>query len=1425
MPLTVLAEGLFKNSQDFGKPMSSLVGRWISSIMPGGFGLTAIREYAQKRWGLGRGRQLSVVLVALVTSTAAASPRFATVDAAKEYLDGIVTEYTQSCGLNLQQLLANTQSQQQTPVNVDPATLAGIYEDINRLASTQHSSLSKYLGIENGSAKRIAELETVQKEQETELDGWLSEFGHNFLAGIKPAFDEFKLRRFNFSWNQARVDIVKLLLPAAPQPATITEAQLSRLADKCDTNCLELVRRLTSQAVLVHGVEDASVVLGSWLAKIIQLSLEHQPLSRFGERATRPRVDVAEDGNISCVEVPRSLHGHEASYTEVLEFWAKSGDTSVARRMPVSLKTKRGGSWEESAEMTTLLMRTMSAMVSGGMTFHSKVVLVTGTGLGSIGAEIIKKLLMGGATVIVTTSRDIAQAQHFYQDIYRDVGTRGSELLVLPFNQASVVDCQRLIQYIFRTLGKPIHAFLPLAAIPEQGIELDQLGEHSELAHRLMMTNVLRLVGIIIQEKRSQGIDCQPTQVLLPLSPNHGVFGGDGLYSESKLGLEGLLNRVTSEAWADTISVCGVLIGWTRGTGLMGANDIVAEAVESQGALTFTTEEMALNMLALLTPAISRCWEDDSVLADFSGCLGQLTSLKAITTQARSAMKEEVETKRMILEEDQLQLSMTSLPPHLDFDVYVNPNGCRQHLKIDFPLLPDLHDLQPLSHMNGMADLESTVVVVGFSELGPWGSARTRWQMEAYQQLSSSGYVEMACIMGLIKRNGKATNPDQIGWIDAKAGDKLSDEQISQRFGKYIMENAGIRLIESESGGYDPARKEFLQEVAIEDDLPEFDADLATAEALKLMHGEHAVITKVEGQDTYRVSIKAGVRILLPKAVKASYSMVAGLLPKGWNPARLGIPEDIVDQVDVVTIYALYCAAEALLSAGIEDSMEVFQYLHVSEVGNFIGSSLGGTQKNRDMFRNVYLDKQVQGDILQETNLNTPAAWVNMVVLGTSGPIKTPVGACATSLESLDGAVESITSGKTKMCLVGGVDAFHEDESFAFSTMKATVDSANQLAQGRRPNEMSRPTAETRAGFLEAEGGGVQILCSAQLALEMGLPIYAIVAGSAMASDGIGRSVPAPGQGLLTFAKESPGAERSPYLDVSYRRHGMKTAIANLLRTDPRSFSGVSTPDNSSWDSCGSTARYAEGNLNSYVNTIRRQWTTDFRRMDLGISPMRAALATWGLNIDDITVVSLHGTSTKANDLNEPKTIQQQMRHLGRKGAPIIAMCQKSVTGHPKGPAAAWMLNGCLQVLQTGLVPGNYACDNIDPELAEFDHLVFPSETIDVGDVKAFLLDSFGFGQKGAQMIGVAPKYLFAALGEEEYQQYTERYTVRKRLANRAFVKAFMTNTIVRPHEHPPYKPEDASKVLLDPLSRAKITTAGRGHPRYQLDPTELAGS
>ena len=88
--------------------------------------------------------------------------------------------------------------------------------------------------------------------------------------------------------------------------------------------------------------------------------------------------------------------------------------------------------------------------------------------------------------------------------------------------------------------------------------------------------------------------------MVLPGSPNRGMFGGDGAYGESKSALDAVVSRWKAESsWAQRVSLAHALIGWTTGTGLMGHNDAIVSAVEEAGVTTYSTEEMAAMLLDL----------------------------------------------------------------------------------------------------------------------------------------------------------------------------------------------------------------------------------------------------------------------------------------------------------------------------------------------------------------------------------------------------------------------------------------------------------------------------------------------------------------------------------------------------------------------------------------------------------------------------------------------------------------------------------------------------------------------------------------------------------------------------------------------------------------------------------------------------------
>jgi fatty acid synthase subunit alpha len=1097
------------------------------------------------------------------------------------------------------------------------------------------------------------------------------------------------------------------------------------------------------------------------------------------------------------------MNGHSKGKVETIPF--------------LHLRRKTLHGWDYSKRLTGLYLDCLEQAARSGVTYTGKYVLMTGAGAGSIGAEVLQGLISGGANVVVTTSRFSREVTEYYQSMYARYGSRGSQLVVVPFNQGSKQDIEALVEYIYDAktgLGWDLDYIVPFAAISENGRQIDGIDSKSELAHRIMLTNLIRLLGCVKLQKQAQGIETRPAQVILPLSPNHGTFGSDGLYSESKLALETLFNRWHAEDWAQYLTICGAIIGWTRGTGLMSGNNIVAEGVEAYGVRTFSQQEMAFNLLGLMSPTIVDLCQNEPVFADLNGGLQFIPNLNEAMTKLRKDIMETSDIRRAVTKETALENKIVN--GEASEALYKKTMiDRRANIKFEFPKLPDWKsDIAPLNDkLRGMVDLEKVIVVTGFAEVGPWGNARTRWEMEAQGEFSLEGCIEMAWIMGLIKNyNGNIKGKPYSGWVDAKTGDPVDDKDIKGKYEKFILEHSGIRLIEPELfDGYDPNKKQLLHEVVIEEDLDPFEASKETAQEFKREHGDKVEIFEIPETGQYIVRMRKGAALWIPKALRFD-RLVAGQIPTGWNAKQYGVPDDIISQVDPVALYVLVSTVEALLSAGITDPYEFYKYVHVSEVGNCVGSGMGGAAALRGMHRDRFLDQPVQNDILQESFINTMSAWVNMLLISSSGPIKTPVGACATAVESLDIGCETIMEGKARICFVGGFDDFGEEGSYEFANMKATSNTVDEFAHGRTPREMSRPTTTTRNGFMESQGCGIQVIMSAKLALDMGVPIHGIIALTTTASDKIGRSVPAPGQGVLTTARENPGRFPSPLLDIKYRRRQIELRKKQINQWKESELEYLSDEASAMKSQDGSfnekeymadRAHHIEQEAARQEREALQSFGNSFWKQDTSIAPLRGALATWGLTIDDLDVASFHGTSTKANDKNESSVICQQLAHLGRKkGNAVMGIWQKYLTGHPKGAAGAWMLNGCLQVLNTGLVPGNRNADNIDQVMEKFDYIVYPSRSIQTDGIKAFSVTSFGFGQKGTQAIGIHPKYLYAVLDEATYDAYRFKVEARQKKAYRFFHNGLINNTLFVAKDKSPYTDEQLSSVLLNPDAR-----------------------
>lgn len=228
-------------------------------------------------------------------------------------------------------------------------------------------------------------------------------------------------------------------------------------------------------------------------------------------------------------------------------------------------------------------------------------------------------------------------------------------------------------------------------------------------------------------------------------------------------------------------------------------------------------------------------------------------------------------------------------------------------------------------------------------------------------------------------------------------------------------------------------------------------------------------------------------------------------------------------------------------------------------------------------------------------------------------------------------------------------------------------------------------------------------------------------------SDKAGRSIPAPGRGALTIAREVSTKHPLPILDINYRARQLtfrRKQISEWLSHEQAQLKEELEYRQSQGDAADE--EYFASRISDLENEARHQEKEALatygmlENADPRIAPLRRALAVWGLSADDVGVLSIHGTSTSANEANETHIWNDVFSTLSRtKGNAVPVMAQKSLLGHAKGGAAAWQMAGLLQSVHSGIVPGNRNNDNVDPKFQKYTYLMFPSKSIHTDGIRA----------------------------------------------------------------------------------------------------------
>ncbi|MGB3284522.1 beta-ketoacyl synthase N-terminal-like domain-containing protein, partial [Mycolicibacter algericus] len=725
--------------------------------------------------------------------------------------------------------------------------------------------------------------------------------------------------------------------------------------------------------------------------------------------------------------------------------------------------------------------------------YAHEVAVVTGASKGSIAASVVGQLLDGGATVIATTSKLDDDRLGFYRNLYRDHARFGAALWVVPANMASYADIDALVEWVgteqSENLGpQSIHLkdaqtptlLFPFAA-PRVAGDLSEAGARAEMEMKVLLWAVQRLIGGLSKIGAERDIASR-LHVVLPGSPNRGMFGGDGAYGEAKAALDAVVARWKAESsWASRVSLAHALIGWTRGTGLMGHNDVIVDAVEEAGVTTYSTEQMAAMLLGLCDVESKVAAANAPIEADLTGGLAEANlDMAELAAKAREEMTAAAGEDTAEAAESANTIAALPSPP-------------RGYTPAPPPAWDDLD-----------VDLADLVVIVGGAELGPLGSSRTRFEMEVSGELSAAGVLELAWTTGLIKWEDDPTP----GWYDTETGELVDESELVERYHDTVVERVGIREF-VDDGAIDPDHASpLLVSVFLDKDFSFVVSSEADARAFVEFDPEHTVVRPVPDSSDWQVIRKAGTEIRVPRKSKLSRT-VGAQIPTGFDPTVWGISQDMATSIDRVALWNIVATVDAFLSAGFTPT-ELMRWVHPSLVASTQGTGMGGMTSMQTMYHGNLLGRSKPNDILQEVLPNVVAAHVVQSYVGSYGAMIHPVAACATAAVSVEEGVDKIRLGKAELVVTGGYDDLTLEAIIGFGDMAATADTEMMRAKGISDSKFSRANDRRRLGFVEAQGGGTILLARGDLAAKMGLPVQAVVAYAQSFADGVHTSIPAP---------------------------------------------------------------------------------------------------------------------------------------------------------------------------------------------------------------------------------------------------------------------------------------------------------------------------
>ena len=652
------------------------------------------------------------------------------------------------------------------------------------------------------------------------------------------------------------------------------------------------------------------------------------PTYKFFGNVTDPYTYINEKGLVMYEEIKKNVHQNYEEYFNSIANYIRVYDIG-------------DNNFQLNKIKNDLYINTIRNILNNGLIIKECKIVLIEFEKSEITEELLKAFLQAGCNIILGIN---SENYKYYKNIYEIYGGYKSSLTIITFNIYNDNDIDNFIEYCIESFKGIINIFIPIfyeknvnnniSCIPEQLLKfIDKLVKYYKY-HKLL--------GVF-------------TKILIPFIPDKKSY----LYNEYNGEYQSKNNYLykLNKKYKEYFQFISINCGWIREKQKL-YHTMLSESLHLISLYTLKPDELILFIISIFHSDMENSYMENFISFDISLNLKIDSNFITKLHKFENNIYDKMNYKRFLY-----SYKTTKYLPENEY------TSKRYSYKSTFPVINE-NRCNELNLKDIPIDRESVVVIIGYGENSFYSTARTRINIEQHGNVSMESCIELAWYFGLIEYK----NND--GWYEIGSGNKINESEIYSKYEKDIVDTLQI-------GNNDIIEQNDFHNLHIlTEDLKDIKINSKDEENF-LQNKYKQNVSFYKKKNILYALLKKGCCVTLTNSIKNIANTIK-------NPNIYGIPSNLLEKMEESTLYTIVAVSESLISAGISDPYEIYQYISISDIGSVIGRG-NIYEKNIKLY-----DKSVnhgsKDNISQESKYEiihtTISYWINKVLINYQGPKK-----------------------------------------------------------------------------------------------------------------------------------------------------------------------------------------------------------------------------------------------------------------------------------------------------------------------------------------------------------------------------------------------------------------------------------------------------